>query len=68
MWLLIKVALFTLVAPGTLGVYLPRYLALQAGDAPASWTLWRFVCGVLSPGSALDAALAVSPAWVGSDG
>jgi protein-S-isoprenylcysteine O-methyltransferase Ste14 len=49
MWLFIKVALFTLAAPGTFGIFLPRYLASQAGDVPASGALrWIAVLSLAS--------------------
>ena len=59
MWLFIKTAIFTLVAPGTMGVYLPRYLASRAGDTPATGVL-RWIAAVPF---AIGAAFYLRCAW-----
>ncbi len=40
LWLLLKTTLFTIVAPATIGTFVPRYLAARTGVGPAD-LVWR---------------------------
>ncbi|MFN8571600.1 MAG: isoprenylcysteine carboxylmethyltransferase family protein [Gemmatimonadaceae bacterium] len=45
MWLFLKTLAFTIVAPATIGTFLPRYLAARSAAAPGD-AAWHFLAGL----------------------